>query len=43
MEFVYFDALSNGCRIYENRPNICNELQEKYELDRSFKINIIGE
>ena len=67
---IHFDPLNNGCKIYEDRPNICridkmfqleynkyftkeafymenakvcNALQEKYGLDKSFKINIIGE
>ena len=63
----YFDSITNGCEIYENRPlicrvdkmfdlkyykffskdefyilnaKVCNELQEKYNLDKKYKINI---
>ena len=67
---IHFEPINNGCKIYEDRPNICrvdkmfeleysqfftkevfymenakvcNALQEKYRLDNSFRINIVGE
>jgi uncharacterized protein len=63
----FFDTLNNNCKIYENRPDICqidkmyeikyykyfikekfyienakvcNLFQEKYKLDKSFRIKI---
>ena len=66
----YFDISTNGCKIYNDRPEICqvekmfelkynkyftkeefymlnakacNDLQNSYGIDKSFRINIIGE